>query len=49
MKKINLSDKVEVVGMKGASFLVPGKVYAVHPVHAERLVNNKEAELKKDK
>lgn len=46
--EINLYDTVKVTGAKGAKYLKEGKEYTVHPNHAEQLVKNSEAVLKKD-
>jgi hypothetical protein len=46
-KKVNLSEKVKIVGKKGAKILRAGDVKEVHPVLAEKLVKRGEAEYKK--
>jgi hypothetical protein len=46
-KQISLSEKIVIVGKKGAPFIKAGEVKEVHPVLAEKLVKKGFAEYKK--
>lgn len=47
-KVIRTTDRVEIIGLKGAKHLVEGEHYKVHPNQAERFVKQGWAKLASD-
>lgn len=44
---VNFTNEVSVIGAEKSPHLKTGKEYKVHPVHAEKLVKNGHATIKK--
>ena len=46
---VKVTERVEIIALEGAKYMIPGKSYFVHPEQAKRFIALKKAEYAKKK